>query len=40
MKTLGEGVRDLRMEGHDELEASICGVRVGEVVVRGLRASA
>ena len=40
MKTLGEGVRDLRIEGHDELEGSICGIKVEEVVGRGLRARA
>ena len=40
MKTLGEGVRDLRMEGHDELEGSMCVIRVGEVEGRGLRAKA
>ena len=40
MKTLGEGVRDLRMEGHDELAGSMCGVRVGEVVGSDLRARA
>ena len=40
MKTLGDGVRDLRMQGHDELEGSMCGVRAGEVVGRGLRARA
>ena len=38
MKMLGEGVRDERMEGHDELEGSMCDVTVGEVVGRGLRA--
>lgn len=40
MKTLGEGVKDLRMEGHDELEGSMWGIRVGEAVGRGLRARA